>query len=110
MKTTTIVLSLLLVGAGACLAARQAAQTANDAARALCELFATEHAAELAPLGDDGQPDLAGFSPRDFCAIHENVAPFLDEVLRLQRSGARSPEVCPEPAGALQVSDAGVAP
>lgn len=53
-------------------------RTANDAAMILCELVAAEK-----------QQELQGLSPQQWCAIHENLRPFLDEVLSAQKAAAK---------------------
>jgi len=53
-------------------------RTANDAAAILCELVAAEK-----------QQELQGLSPQQWCAIHDNLQPFLDEVLSAQKAAAK---------------------
>jgi hypothetical protein len=77
MKKTTItralVLVLLLTG---CSVFKKTLHTAADAARILCELWAT----------DEGGQDKLGMTPADFCAIADNVRPFIDAALAAQRN------------------------
>jgi hypothetical protein len=62
------------------------ARTANDIARDACVLFATENKAALgASVG----------SPADWCAVRENVAPFLDSILSAQRMSAQRMGIAP---------------
>ena len=55
---------------------RDVGRTVNDIAHVACELFAVEHEAEL------------GLSPAEWCAIHENVAPYIDSILAADRMAA----------------------
>lgn len=50
-------------------------RTINDAASILCNLFATEHPEEI-----------QGLTPAEWCAVHDNIAPFIDEALRAKQS------------------------
>ena len=66
----------LIVG---CAALKQVGRTANDAAKILCELTASEQPEELDKL-----------TPEEWCSIHKNLSPFLDEILSAkQRSEDR---------------------
>jgi len=64
-----IALSVLLASISACATGKQVARTANDAARIACEVM----------FGEEELPQ--GMSVEQFCAVHENVQPFLDQIL-----------------------------
>lgn len=68
----TLLTAFLLTG---CAAIKNHARTVNDIASDLCMLVATENAEQL-----------AGLTPRQWCQIHENLQPFIDEVLAAKRS------------------------
>lgn len=73
-----LLLILTLVIAASCGLLKDVGRTANDAAAILCELVAAEKPEEL-----------QGLSPQQWCAIHENLRPFLDEVLSAQKAAAK---------------------
>lgn len=58
--------------------AKPYARTVNDAARILCETTFAESA----------ESERAGLSPREWCAIHGNLKPFLEAVLSAQQVAA----------------------
>ena len=68
--------AMLLVGflLVRCAAVKPVLRTVDDAASILCELFATEHKAELK------------LTPQEFCDVKENFQPFIDQVLAAQRA------------------------
>ncbi len=76
MRNMITIFALVLCFSG-CAAVKPIARTVNDIAHEACELFATE------------QGDRLGMSPAEFCAIHENVKPWLDELLRVNRLAAQ---------------------
>lgn len=83
MKATILIIGQLLIIATLVIAAscgllKDVGRTANDAAAILCELVAAEKPEEL-----------QGLSPQQWCAIHENLRPFLDEVLSAQKAAAK---------------------
>lgn len=83
MKAITLIIGQLLIIAtlvivASCGLLKDVGRTANDAAAILCELVAAEK-----------QQELQGLSPQQWCAIHENLRPFLDEVLSAQKAAAK---------------------
>lgn len=93
---------VLLVGVAAittmdlgCGTLKDIGRTVNDAASILCNVFAVEM--------QDADPDLLGsLSPADYCAIQDNLSPFIDQALAAknaagQLSVARAREITPEP-------------
>jgi hypothetical protein len=62
-----LVCCLALIFAG-CAAFKQTARTINDAARIACEVAFGEELPQ-------------GVSVKDFCAVHENLHPFVDQIL-----------------------------
>ncbi len=71
---TTIALALCFSG---CAAVKPIARTVNDIAHEACELFAAE------------QGDRLGMSPAEFCAVHENLKPWIDQLLEAKRLAAQ---------------------
>lgn len=69
MVTVVTVVTLL----GGCAWFKGALHTAADAARVICELWAEDNKAALK------------LSPADFCAVAENIQPFLDATLAAKR-------------------------
>ena len=61
---------------------KQTGRTINDAASILCTLFAVE-AAETDP------EMLGGMNAADYCAIHDNLQPFIDEALSAKQAAGR---------------------
>lgn len=71
MRLQTVALMLVLcVG---CAWFKGAVRTAADAAAVLCELWAQDNSAQLK------------LSPQDFCALAENLQPFIDAALAAKR-------------------------
>lgn len=62
-----------------CAAVKPVLRTVSDAAAILCETA----------FGVDDAAERAGISVREYCAIHKNVKPFLDEAMKAQRAGAQ---------------------
>jgi len=58
---------------------KNVANTINDAATILCNLFAAEQS-----------EDALGMSPQDWCAVHENLAPFIDEATKAKRQAGKT--------------------
>ena len=61
-----------------CATLKSAGRTINDAATVLCELFAQDADAE----------QLKGFTPSQYCAVHEHLEPFIDEALKAKNAAA----------------------
>jgi hypothetical protein len=61
-----------------CAAFKNTVRTINDIASDLCMLVAVDQEAE----------DLDGLSPSAWCAIQENLAPFIDAALSAQQDAA----------------------
>lgn len=82
MKAITLIIGQLLIIlifiVASCGLLKDIGRTANDAAMILCELVAAEK-----------QQELQGLSPQQWCAIHDNLQPFLDEVLSAQKAAAK---------------------
>lgn len=82
MKAITLIIGQLLIIStlviASCGLLKDIGRTANDAAMILCELVAAEKPEEL-----------HGLSPQQWCAIHDNLQPFLDEVLSAQKAAAK---------------------
>jgi len=83
MKAITLIIGQLLIIStlvivASCGLLKDVGRTANDAAAILCELVAAEKPEEL-----------QGLSPQQWCAIHDNLQPFLDEVLSAQKAAAK---------------------
>lgn len=72
MKMAVATMAVVLCG---CALIRPAVHTVNDIARDLCELVAAENVGQL-----------QGFSPAEFCEIHDNAAPFIENVTAAQRT------------------------
>lgn len=72
---------------------KQTGRTLNDAASILCGLFAAE-AAETDPAMLDG------LSTADYCAIHDNLKPFIDEALSAKAAASRVSLARPRPSSA----------
>lgn len=73
MKRFTIPLALVLTSAMlvvACAFWRPAVKTTNELARILCEEYVA---------GED-----VGMSAKDWCEVHDNLAPFINAVVGLQ--------------------------
>lgn len=83
MKKLTLILlaSSLLSG---CAAVKQHARTVNELAEDLCMLVATENADQL-----------AGLTPTQWCALHENLQPFIDEILSAKAAAEPKAELRP---------------
>ena len=82
MKATILIIGQLLIIAtlaitASCGLLKDIGRTANDAAMILCELVAAEK-----------QQELDGLSSQQWCAIHDNLQPFLDGVLSAQKAAA----------------------
>lgn len=71
------VLALALVLPG-CSVFKSTTRGISDAAAIVCETVAVDMTAK----------QRAELSPREWCQIHENVKPYLDDLLRAQRAGA----------------------
>ena len=69
-----IALAIILISS--CAWFKDAARTANDAARVVCELWATDNHVEAR----------LKLTPADFCAVHDNLQPFLDAVLAAKQT------------------------
>jgi hypothetical protein len=65
---------LAVLGFVGCSMFKSAAKTADDAASILCELFAAENQSAV------------GMSPEDWCALHDNLEPFIDQVLAAKQA------------------------
>jgi len=75
MRKQLSVLALLLATfAFACGTLKDAGRTANDAASILCELFAAEN------------QQAVGMSPGDWCKLHDNLEPFIDQALAAKQA------------------------
>ena len=61
-----------------CAAVKPYARTVNDAARILCELAAEKQTPD----------ERAGLSVAEWCGIHKNLSPFIEEALKAQKAGA----------------------
>ena len=66
-------LIVVLATGGSCAWFKGAVHTAADAARVLCELWAQDNESQLK------------LSPSDFCAVAENIQPFIDAALAAKR-------------------------
>lgn len=75
---TVFVLFMVAMVCAECALFKKVTRTVNDAAKILCEVFAQEHA-----------QDLQGFSPTEWCAIHENLQPFIDAALEAKQSAGQ---------------------
>ena len=73
-----IALLVLCFALSACALIKPIARTSNDVAGTLCEIVAAEQEPEA----------LGGMSVEDWCAIHDNVDPFLDIVLSAKAEAA----------------------
>ena len=73
-----IIVVLLLVCS--CAWFQRALHTAADAARVLCELWAEEQGGER----------VLKLSPADFCAVADNVRPFLDATLAAKQQAGQT--------------------
>lgn len=70
-----LIISLTTVGvASSCSSFKSVARTADDAASILCELFAAEN------------KEAVGMSPEQWCALHDNLQPFIDQVLAAKQA------------------------
>lgn len=69
-KTIAILSAVVFVG---CASWKAVGKTADDAAAILCNLYAVEN------------EDALGLGPADFCAIKENLQPFIDQALAAKR-------------------------
>jgi hypothetical protein len=77
MRKQLFTISFLVCLISGCALFKSTARTANDAGLILCQLFAAEHKEEV------------GMSPGDWCAIHRNLQPFIEEALSAkQKAGA----------------------
>jgi hypothetical protein len=65
-----VVMYVVTLGFIGCATLKDIGRTANDAARILCELVATEQ-----------KESLSGLSPKQWCDIQKNLDPFIREVL-----------------------------
>lgn len=75
MGALTRIISIILVAILiSCGTLKDVGRTINDAALIVCEIFATEN-----------KDRLEGFSPQQWCAIHKNIAPFIDEILAAKK-------------------------
>lgn len=88
-----IAASVGLVALSGCGTLKQTGRTINDAASILCNLFAVE-AAETEP------EMLGGMNAGDYCAIHDNLKPFIDEALSAKQAAGRTSLSRPAPSGA----------
>lgn len=57
-------------------------RTLNDAAGILCNLFAVE-------ASETDSEALGGMTAGDYCAIHDNLRPFIDEALSAKQAAGR---------------------
>ena len=78
-KIIVLVLVASLAVAG-CAAFKKVARTANSVATDLCWIFASDHPDEL-----------GGLAPASWCAIKENLDPFIEYILKAQNDGAIQP-------------------
>lgn len=79
-KIHAIAFTLILTAgcAGFWQGVKDTGKTINDAAGILCNLFAADH-----------PDDLAGMTPVEWCAVHDNLKPFIDEALAAQQVAGR---------------------
>ena len=68
-------LFFVLVFFSSCAFIKPAVRTIVDAARITCQLWATEQPNDMLALG-----------PEDFCAVEENLRPFIDQLLAAKRT------------------------
>ena len=69
-----------------CATMKNIGRTTNDIARALCSVFAAEN-----------EDQLQGFSPDEWCAVHENLQPFVEYIVSAkQAAGAAALGIEPE--------------
>jgi len=78
-KIAALILVALLSVAG-CAAFKKVARTANSVATDLCWIFAADH-----------QDELGGIAPAAWCAIKENLDPFIEYILKAQNDGVSEP-------------------
>lgn len=78
---------------GGCATVKKIVRTADDIARAACELFGQDHPQEFEqlaraalPPGAEQDAEAQGFNPIILCQIKEVVQPFIDDLLS-QQSG-----------------------
>lgn len=74
MKNAWLIAGLLLALAG-CGFLKQTVRTVHDLAVLACELFAADH-----------EDELAGLSPAEFCAVEENLRPFIEQITAAQQT------------------------
>jgi len=71
-----IILLIVSLSVSSCAGFKNVVRNINDAAVVLCNLFAAEQS----------EKSLQGLSPKDFCAIPENIAPFLRQAQAMETS------------------------
>lgn len=69
-----IYFALTIAFLSGCSIFKAAGRTINDAAMILCEIVVTDQIDQL-----------SGMSPKEWCAIHRNLEPFIDEVLTARK-------------------------
>lgn len=89
--TRFLLVAVLATSIGGCAAVKKIARTADDIAKAACELFGTEHPEEferlarsVLPPGAEQEAEAQGFDPIILCQIKEVVQPFIDDLLEQQ--------------------------
>lgn len=80
MSRMAIVLVLLVTG---CAATKAVVRSVNDIARQLCELTAAESGDKL------------GMTPEEWCAVRENLDPFIREVTSAQSAASEKSGLTP---------------
>lgn len=98
---------LLLVGIAAATIAMQfgcgtlkdAGRTLNDAASIMCNVFAVE-------LSEVDPERLGGMSATDYCAIHDNLRPFIDQALSVKNAAVAASLAGPVAPAPTPVADA----
>lgn len=69
MKYVVLIITMCLA-LNSCATVKKIGRTTNDIASALCNIFAEENVDEL-----------QGFSPEDWCEVHDHLEPFIEYVL-----------------------------
>lgn len=75
MRVLLIPTLAIIVG---CATVRSTIRTINDIAGDACVLFASDH-----------EHELEGLTPAEFCAIQDNLDPFIDHITAAQQSAGR---------------------
>ncbi len=100
MVASGVLVVALTANIHACGTLKDAGRSLNDAASIMCNVFAVE-------LSEVDPERLGGKSATDYCAIHDNLSPFIDQALSVKNAAVAASLAGPVAPAPTPAADAG---